>query len=366
MYPRYGINYRKSSIQKCHAQSTDSNLRMYNFCMVKRIKNIIVVLVLLIISQASQGQTIEVKAISPGVVRIASAYELIDAVNSYRVQHGLPVYNINSILMGTAQSQADYRASTGTVTHTGPGGISFPDRLIAAGYTFVFRSENILSTSSDASGWSLVTSSAWADEDHQHTMLSPDLKDIGAGVALDGSRGYYVIDTGGSGSSGGSGGTIAPAGTIISGSTPSYTINTSATPVIVTPNTPKPDGSVVHVVQPGETLWSIAIAYKTTIDELKAYNRLAEDNIYPGNTLMIVLPKPTSTPTQTPTSTAYPTPTSFIFWTVTSSPQPAPSPIPASPASGRNSATIVGVIIASALLFGGVITAASAKKRRRE
>ena len=143
-----------------------------------------------------------VMAQEPIVPHFATAYELIDAVNTYRSQRGLPAFSINSILMGTAQSQAEYMASTGTVTHTGPGGISFPDRLIAAGYSFVFRSENIISASPDASGWSLVTSPSWADDLHQHTMLSPDLIEIGAGVAISGGRGYYVIDCGGPGGGG--------------------------------------------------------------------------------------------------------------------------------------------------------------------
>jgi uncharacterized protein YkwD/LysM repeat protein len=307
----------------------------------------------------TSSRPLSVKAGPSTAPRFASAYDMIDAVNSYRAQNGLAAYTVNSILMGTAQAQAEYMASIGAVTHTGPGGTSFSDRLIAAGYSFVFRSENIISGSASASGWSLVTSPSWADSLHQHTLLSPDLREIGAGVAVSGGTGYYVIDCGGSGGGGSVSYTAVPGSTSVVGG------GGAATPVIVLPNTPKPDGSVSHLVQPGETLWSIAIAYKTTIVELKAINRLADDNIYPGDTLMIFLPKATETPAPTATATPFPTATPFIFWTVTSSPEPTATPIPASPVAGGSGTLIVGVIIIAAFVAAGAMTAAGARKNRK-
>jgi len=308
------------------------------------------------------SRAVSVQAKAPAAPRFSTAYELIDAVNGLRARNGLPAYTVNSILMGTAQSQADYMASIGSVTHTGPGGASFSDRLIAAGYSFSFRSENIISGDPDASGWSLVTSPAWADADHQHTMLSPDLCEIGAGVAVKEGRAYYVLDAAcPSGSSGGS--TPVPytpiAGTIPPGG------GGAATAVIVAPNTPKPDGSTSHIIQPGEALWSIAIAYKTTIAELKAINRLTSDSIYPGDTLIIFLPKATQTPAPTATATPIPTATPFVFWTVTSSPEPTATPIPIAPVTGGSGMIVVGVIVIAALVAAGALTAASARKNRK-
>jgi uncharacterized protein YkwD len=324
--------------------------------MAQRIRLLSIISILVFLLGSSPAQSVQAKPVTAPL--FASAYDLIDAVNSYRAQNGLPAYATNSILMGTAQAQAEYMASIGTVTHTGPGGTSFSDRLIAAGYSFVFRSENIISGSSSASGWSLVTSSSWADDLHQHTLLSPDLRDIGAGVAVSGGTGYYVIDCGGSG-----GGSVSY--TAVPGSTQVIGGGGAATPVIVLPNTPKPDGSISHLVQPGETLWSIAIAYKTTIVELKAINRLADDNIYPGDTLMIFLPKATETPAPTATATPFPTATPFIFWTVTSSPEPTATPIPTSPVAGGSGTLIVGVIIIAAFVAAGAMTAAGARKNRK-
>lgn len=328
--------------------------RKYNFCMTTRIR--LAVLILVIASLLNPARAAPARAESLPRPRLATAYELIDAVNAYRAQNGLPAYAVSSILMGTAQNQADYMASTGTVTHTGPGGSSYSDRLRAAGYSAVFRSENIISGSPSASGWDLVNSPAWADSLHQHTMLSPDLCEIGAGVAVSGGRGYYVIDCAcpsGSGSS-----SSVPGATSVGGG------GIVPTQVTVIPNTPKPDGSVTHLVQPGETLWSLAITYKTTIAELKAINRLTSDNIYPGDTLIIFFPQATQTPAPTATATPYPTATPFVFWTVTSSPEPTATPTPASPVTGGSGVIVVGVIVVAALVAAGAMTAAGARKNR--
>jgi LysM repeat protein len=84
--------------------------------------------------------------------------------------------------------------------------------------------------------------------------------------------------------------------------------------------TPNPDGSIVHVVQPNEALWSIAIAYGVTIQAIRDLNKLsASAVIIPGQKLVIRQAGPTVTPslgtptldllTASPTSLASPSPT---------------------------------------------------------
>lgn len=323
--------------------------------MLQRIR--LLCLLALLALLAFSSRTFSVQAKAPAAPQIASAYELIEAVNGLRTRNGLPAYTVNSILMGTAQSQAAYMASIGTVTHTGSGGTTYPERLTAAGYSFVFRSENVLPGSPDATGWDLVTDSGWADELHQHTLLSTDLCDAGAGVAVKDGRAYYVLDAAcPNGSSGGN--------TPVSGAT--YPPGRSdSTPTQLIPNTPKPDGSVYHVVQPGEALWLIAVTYKTTSASIMALNNLSSDLIYPGDTLLIFLPKATPTPAPTATSTPIPTATPFVFWTVTSSPEPTATPVPSAPITGGSGMIIVGVIIISALIAAGGLTAAGAHKNRK-
>lgn len=45
----------------------------------------------------------------------------------------------------------------------------------------------------------------------------------------------------------------------------------------VTPQGQQPDGSIVHVVRSGDTLASIAVAYKITVDELRKLNNIPPD-----------------------------------------------------------------------------------------
>jgi len=193
-------------------------------------------------------------------------------------------------------------------------------------------------------------------------MLSPDLCEVGAGVAVKDGRAYYVLDA--ACPSGSSGGNAPIPYTPIAGTIPAGG-GGAATVVVVVPNTPKPDGSISHIVRSGETLWSLAIAYKTTIAELKDINRLTSDSIYPGDTLIIFLPKATQTSAPTATSTPIPTATPFIFWTVTSSPEPTATPIPAAPVAGGSGMIVVGIIIIAALVAAGGLTAAGARKNRK-
>ena len=75
----------------------------------------------------------EVKA-APREAPARTAAEIISLINAYRSENGLPAYQQNSILMGTAQDQSEYQAAIGSVTHEGPGGSRPRDRAYAAGY----------------------------------------------------------------------------------------------------------------------------------------------------------------------------------------------------------------------------------------
>ena len=118
----------------------------------------------------------------------------------YALPTDLAPYSISPILMFTAQSHAEFMASTGNVSHTGFGGSSLKDRLLAAGYPLAgdlslggFASENITSGNEDRSAQSAVD--GWTgDALHLNTMISPNLSEIGAGVAIANGRVYYVID----------------------------------------------------------------------------------------------------------------------------------------------------------------------------
>ncbi len=296
-------------------------------------------------------------------VSFGAASDLIAEVNALRAANGLPPYNVHPILMQIAQAHSEYQAAIGSVTHYGPNGERPFQRALAAGYPVAgdlsrggFFSENIMA-GPDLTPAEAVA--AWqGDAPHLNTMLSPNLQDVGAGVAVSGGMVYYTLDAG-----------------LASGSAVSYTPSTgdatapppngSPTAVVVIPNTPQEDGSIVHIVQPGETLWAIAVAYDVTVDDLIALNRLSGATIYPGDRLLIrqafteTPPPPTATRTRRPTATSAPTRAA----TATATARPSPTPTAAGQAvlSSRTGAVVVLAIVVSALVLAGVLTRMSAR-----
>ena len=282
-----------------------------------------------------------------------SPIELANAVNALRASFDIAPYSVNPILMSTAQAQADFMASTGSMTHSGPGGIGLTERLLEAGYPLAgelslggFRAENI--TGGDEGMPAEVAVDQWTgDALHLNTMVSQDLTEIGAGVAISNGRVYYVID----------------AARPISSGVPQASGVVPEVPLVripVTVSTPDPKGNVIHEVKPGQTLWQIAITYETKIDEIKRLNNLFDNNIYPGNQLLIrtgpVLPtiSPTAIPTQMLTATGLPTFATAAYAEPTAL---IPGAIPQASGNSRNRVIggLVG-ILALALVGGALFT----------
>lgn len=302
----------------------------------------------------------------PEPVPLYSAYDLIAEVNALRASNGLPAYNIDSILMQIAQDHSEYQASIGTNTHYGADGSRPFQRALAAGYPVAgelsrggFFAENITSGSSKTAAQVVLE---WqADSTHLSTMLSSNLEDAGAGVAVSGGISYYTLDAGLSSDS--IVNDTPPVGdaTSIPGTVASLEIVQP-----VTTNTPIEDGSVIHVVKTGEALWSIALAYDTTIDELKQLNQLASNDIYVGQKLLIRKDAPlTITPEESTATVTLGVPISTATKqipstaTFTSTPQPAP---PTTPQSGG---VAVAIIVVGALAAAGIGTWLSTKKPDR-
>ncbi len=287
----------------------------------------------------------------------SNAYDLIAVVNALRGAYGLPAYSVNSILMTTAQNQADYMALTETVTHYGPGGSTMTQRLLAAGYPLGgdlslggFRSENIIQMLQSGTAQEAVD--AWmGDAPHQNTMLSPDLMEIGAGVAVMNGRVYYVIDC------------ARPSNSAdVSASTQAIGAEATvpAVAAVIYPveiSTPNVNGEVIHEVRGGQTLWQIAISYGVKINDIKSRNNLVDDNIYPGNKLLI---KVEATATVAPgTATALPSVTANASSTVTRTPIieiTSTQALPTVILQNTSRVTTVAFSIVALALVGGVIT----------
>ncbi|HSQ39679.1 MAG TPA: hypothetical protein VLM78_05930, partial [Anaerolineales bacterium] len=69
--------------------------------MASRIRPLYLCMLVMLIITSSRAPSVRAQA--PAAPRPATAYELIEAVNSYRGQNGLPASTVRSILMGTAQ-----------------------------------------------------------------------------------------------------------------------------------------------------------------------------------------------------------------------------------------------------------------------
>jgi uncharacterized protein YkwD len=302
-------------------------------------------------------------------------YSLINEVNNLRAANGLAAYSINAILMSTAQAQANYMAATGVVSHYGSGGTTQPQRLLAAGYPLAgnlalggLRSENI------TAGYNKSVQEAvqeWqGDAPHLNTMLSPSLREIGAGVAFVGNKVYYVIDCAAPTSSGQQQSyTPAPGTTQVSDE--SYFAPLAST---IVPSTPNSDGKLIHAVRPGETLWLIAISYGVKIVDIRRLNNMSEaEAIYPGEKLLI---RQDVTPVATDLSVTTITPVPDITSVPSLAPLPlivsasatstgmlvdTPGPEPVMPVSSNSSMFVLGAIIVSALVLAVVFVRAGRK-----
>ena len=75
---------------------------------------------------------------------------------------------------------------------------------------------------------------------------------------------------------------------------------------IYTP-TPRPDGRIIYIVRPNDTLLSISLLTGVPVETLKGLNNLTGDTIYEGQELLLGLAGPAeTTPTAGPTPTATP------------------------------------------------------------
>ncbi len=285
-----------------------------------------------------------------------AAADVIDEVNALRAEQGLPAYQVNPILMKIAQSHADYQASTGIVTHYGENGSRPYQRALDAGYpvagdlsTGGLFSENVdagrnLSASQVVQGWQ-------EDSLHLNTMISADLQDIGVGVAIADGVTYYTLNAGQASEIE----VLASSSPASNGGDPfASSTGTPSTLQLLATNTITEDGTVYHIVQAKEALWSIALAYETTIDELKRLNRLVTDDIYEGQKL-VISKQEVETPTPQPSITVtFGIPTSTATFPVTPSLTPTSTPIPIPPASRQRGGQIVGGIVLVAVIAAGL------------
>lgn len=214
------------------------------------------------------GESVQAAPLHPAPLQDVEAYELIVAMNSLRMANGLPALVEDPIINAVAQNTAETMAVNQMSWHIG----DVRGRLAAAGYgggAQVWATENFAVGNMDIDEIMAV----WSDSEHMRPAVVPAYCHVGAGVAKS-SNGmtYYVLQAAYTATKSCGEYTYPP------GVTPQPGTRTVAQWIIpVKVATPDEDGRIYHVVEAGQSLWAIAIAYHITIHDLEVWNNLSKD-----------------------------------------------------------------------------------------
>jgi uncharacterized protein YkwD/LysM repeat protein len=233
---------------------------------------------------------------------LAQADTVFALVNQLRVANGFVPFTYNALLAAAAQNHAVWMAETNTINHTESNGSVPQDRANAVGY--IGRvSENIVGGTqlSPQGGVTWWQNSAV----HLQTMLSSFYPEAGVGFAQGDGWNYYVLVVGRPGGYSGSLRVEQPTGDDTRTAQQEQAPLAVVAPIVT--STPNPDGSIVHIVQPGHTFWAISARYAIPLIDLLRQNKLTENStLRPGDKLIIRFaddykPPPTPTPPLTHT-----------------------------------------------------------------
>jgi LysM repeat protein len=219
-------------------------------------------------------------------VQAQSASAIFQEVNQFRLNNGLAPFQYSNALAAAAQNQASFMAANAVFTsHIGSGGSTPQSRAAASGY--VGRvSENIVG----GTGMNAARGLNWwvSSPVHYNTLITSRYQEAGTGFATNGNENFYVLVVG------------QP-----SDAPPPPAADPSPEVLFITPITlaqPGEDGSIVHVVQEGQALWSLSAHYEVPLSDLLLFNSLPPNAIVqPGDQITIRLaegqaPPPTPTP----------------------------------------------------------------------
>lgn len=228
-----------------------------------------------------------------------TAYDLIVAMNTLRTSNGLPALIEDPIIDAVAQGTADTMAANNMSWHIG----NVSGRLQAAGYgggAKVWGTENFAVGHMSIDEIMLV----WSDPDHMIPAVNPAYCNVGAGTAKAANGFTYFILQAAYTSAKACGEYKSPTGpkTNPGGTTDEGRaggISQLIVPVKIA--SPDADGRVFHVVQQGQSFWSIAVAYKITIKDLETWNNLSSTSkLQIGQKLFIPGPNTKGYATPTP------------------------------------------------------------------
>ncbi|MBI4498555.1 MAG: CAP domain-containing protein [Chloroflexi bacterium] len=119
---------------------------------------------------------------------------VLDQINAVRALHGLPSLAAATELTAAARRHSADMAAHAFLDHTGSDGSSFTQRITEAGYGWSRAGEIVAKGYPDAAAVVL----GWMNSpDHRAIIMTPDYRDVGAGVArgADGAL-YWTVDFG--------------------------------------------------------------------------------------------------------------------------------------------------------------------------
>jgi hypothetical protein len=184
------------------------------------------------------------------------------------------------------------------------------------------------------------------DDPHLNTMIGANYRDVGGAVGESDGVYYYTLLAG----------YVAGVGSANSSAPVASPFASSGAGAIsfVIPATPQADGSILHTVQSGQTLWTIAAVYHVPLDQLRKLNNLPETPLlHPGDRLLVQAPLPTSPPKLTLTSTSLaPRPDLPTPSPATRTPVPTATSLPARPPLLPSGPLRWGLIALALLLIG--------------
>lgn len=218
----------------------------------------------------------QARPVQPAPAAVVSPYELIAAMNTLRMANGLPALLEDPIINAVAQATAETMAASQMSWHIG----DVRGRLAAAGYGgggTVWATENFAVGLTSTIDEIMVS---WSDADHMLPAVTAAYCHVGAGAATAANgRTYYILQAAYvAGQACGSSSVSSTGAT--SGSTPQAGVASTGAGAVsqwiapVKLATPDAEGKIYHLVQAGQSFWSIAIAYQITIADLEKWNNL--------------------------------------------------------------------------------------------
>jgi hypothetical protein len=116
---------------------------------------------------------------------------LYNQINALRASVGLPAYALNGTLSAAAQSQSEWMAATGSISHDRPDGSNPGSRAAYFGYAGRLVSENIYGgmRANAEAAWNF-----WINSPVHYNGLTHNLyNEIGIGIASSGNGQYYTL-----------------------------------------------------------------------------------------------------------------------------------------------------------------------------